>query len=949
MGRTFKCSSGHEWEDTWGDDISLASGQIVCPVCGDRQPAVMPATIAAVVQPAGVSSVPTIGGPVTPRLPEKIEVPGFEILGELGRGGMGVVYKARHLKLKRLVALKMLLAGSHASESGLTRFQGEAEAVARLKHPNIVQVYDISEHEGRPYFSMEFVEGGSLSGKTSGDPQPLREAAQMVATLAEAMHYAHENEIIHRDLKPANVLLTREGQPKITDFGLAKQLDDTSHLSQTGDVMGTPSYMAPEQAAGRVKQLGPPADVWALGAVLYELLTGRPPFKSETPMDTLLQVLYADPVPPSFLRAKLPCDLETICMKCLEKDQARRYASARALAEDLQRYLKGEPIVARPVGGLVRSWKWIKRHPTVAASLAVTLLALVVVIGVVSSFYLREAELSRELKIERDRAREAEAEAVKQKGIAVERSVEAEENFQDAMAAVKAMLTDVGRSELANVPLMETVREELLGKALKFQQRFLGKKSQEPTLRRQTGQAYRLVGDIHAMLGHQAEAEKNYRDGIDLQRQLQRDYPDVPEYREDVALTYFQAGQMYRTRKQLAEAESAFREALQIQDQLAAQHAGEPRYRQQLAQTWNERALVLLSSKRDAPAGEAYAEALRRQEQLVKEYPDRPEFQEDLAGTHNDLGRYLRAAKEFVKAEEHYIKARDLFLHLADRNTKEARYRRKLAAARGNLGNVLRDNKKPKDAQKELEAARDLLKELRTAFPSFPLYRFELASASVNLAAVQRIDCLPDAQKSYEDAEKELEALTKEFPTIPDYKSRLGAAKDNLADVLVIQDDVDVGRKKVGEAIAWHKAALDKNPDDPEYLNSFRRHYLIEANALLRPGKKSGIDHVRAAEAASQVPAAAPKDPEGYRQAARLLARCILAAKNDKELPKAKQDSVTRGYGKQAVDLLMKGLDKGPVSGVDLKENKAYSAIRDTVPAEFAELLKEAAKHDPGK
>jgi hypothetical protein len=287
---------------------------------------------------------------------------------------MGVVYKARQKSLGRLVALKMILAGGHASPEELARFRTEAEAVARLKHPNIVQVYDVGECDGKPFFSLEYVEGGSLDRKLDRTAQRPHEAAALVEKLARAMHSAHRKGIIHRDLKPANVLLTPEGMPKITDFGLAKRLEDdggSSGQTRSGSILGTPSYMAPEQAAGRVHEIGPATDVYALGAILYDALTGRPPFKAATLLDTLSQVKNDEPVPPSRLQPKTPRDLETICLKCLEKSPRKRYASALELAEDLKRFLSGEPIQARAMGRAERLWRWCRRNP-VAASLLLT-------------------------------------------------------------------------------------------------------------------------------------------------------------------------------------------------------------------------------------------------------------------------------------------------------------------------------------------------------------------------------------------------------------------------------------------------------------------------------------------------------------------------------------------------------------------------------------------------
>jgi serine/threonine-protein kinase len=298
------------------------------------------------------------------------QVPGYRVEAVLGRGGMGVVYRAWHLRLGRAVALKMLLAGPWARPEELERFLREAQAVAGLRHTNIVQVYDVGDVDGRPYFTMELVEGGNLADQIQGVPQPGHQAATLVATLAEAIHGAHQSGIVHRDLKPANILLTREGTPKVTDFGLARRLEGNGGLTLSGTPVGTPSYMAPEQARGKKAAIGPATDVYALGAILYELLTGRPPFRAESATATLQQVVADEPVPPARLNARVPRDLQTICLKCLYKEPHKRYGSAQALAEDLRRFETGEPIKARPVGSVERAVRWARRRPALAGALA---------------------------------------------------------------------------------------------------------------------------------------------------------------------------------------------------------------------------------------------------------------------------------------------------------------------------------------------------------------------------------------------------------------------------------------------------------------------------------------------------------------------------------------------------------------------------------------------------
>jgi serine/threonine-protein kinase len=335
------------------------------------------------------------------------QIPGYEVEAVLGRGGMGVVYRARQVRLNRTVALKMLLAGAYAGPQDLVRFQREAEAEAGLRHPHIVQVHDVGEHDGRPYFTMEFVGGGSLADKLHGTPQPARQAAALVAPLAGAVQAAHQGGIVHRDLKPGNVLLTADGTPKIADFGVARRLKGGEGLTQSGVPMGTPSYMAPEQARGQTRAIGPAADVYALGAILYELLTGRPPFRGETPAETVLQVISQEPVPPSRLNARVPRDLETICLKCLHKTPARRYASAQELADDLSRFLDGKPVRARPVGVAERVVKWARRRPATALLVAALVAMLAAAAGVAAWVHHQEQDRRAAEEHRQGQAREA--------------------------------------------------------------------------------------------------------------------------------------------------------------------------------------------------------------------------------------------------------------------------------------------------------------------------------------------------------------------------------------------------------------------------------------------------------------------------------------------------------------------------------------------------------------
>src|SRR5262245_15362035 len=355
-------------------------------------------------------TVTRLGPPPRQVAPPPPAIDGYEVLGELGKGGMGVVYKARHLRLKRLVALKVILQGGFASEQHRARFLVEAEVLARLRHPNVVQVFEAGQQDGRPFLALEYVEGGTLAQRLAAEGMMApREAAALVCQLARAVHHAHMQGVIHRDLKPANVLLSPSPSgpiPKITDFGLACQ-PGGGELSQTGEVMGTPSYMSPEQARGERRSLGPAADVYALGVVLDEALTGRPPFRAATALEPVRPGLTDEPAPPSRLRPGLDAGLSTICVNCLSKEPEKRYPSAAELADDLVRYQQGKPILARAVGRLERAVKWVRRNPVVAGAAAAVLLVTALGVGGVVWKYLDAEQQKRIALHEADKATKA--------------------------------------------------------------------------------------------------------------------------------------------------------------------------------------------------------------------------------------------------------------------------------------------------------------------------------------------------------------------------------------------------------------------------------------------------------------------------------------------------------------------------------------------------------------
>jgi WD40 repeat protein len=348
------------------------------PMPGQPRPTFHEDATVAPTDQATIDHGPSTGASAPDASPSRVRYFGdYEIVREIARGGMGVVFEARQVSLNRIVALKMILAGQLANETDVKRFYSEAEAAANLDHPGIVPIFEVGQHEGQHYFSMGYVEGQSLSHRLANGPLPPREAAELMVKVAEAIEFAHQRGLIHRDLKPANILLDKKGNPRVTDFGLAKRLETDSGLTGSGQIMGTPSYMPPEQADGKRGEVGPPSDVYALGATLYATLTGRPPFQAATPMDTILQVIGDEPVPPRRLNPAVDRDLETICLKAMAKEPARRYATAGDLAADLRRFLAGEPIRARSVGSFEKGWRWCRRRPVIAGLTATAVVAVV--------------------------------------------------------------------------------------------------------------------------------------------------------------------------------------------------------------------------------------------------------------------------------------------------------------------------------------------------------------------------------------------------------------------------------------------------------------------------------------------------------------------------------------------------------------------------------------------
>lgn len=425
--------------------------------------------------------------------------PGYRMVRMLGKGGMGIVYKAIHVPLNRPVALKMILAGANASAEQIRRFRREAEAAAQLTHPNIVQIYSVDSHRGLPYFSLEYVDGSTLSTLIRESSLSDDQAAKLMMQIARAVHYLHEHEILHRDLKPQNILVTSDGIPKVADFGLAKLLSDGDEETKTGDVLGTPGYMAPEQARGD-KSLGPTVDVFGLGAILYAVLTGRGPFVAPTPIETIRRLMHDDPLAPSKLQPTINRDLETICIKCLEKDPARRYQSALEVADDLQRVIDGRTILARPATVGERVWKWCRRNPRVAVLSA---LASILLVAIVSGGYVSAAVINTQ----------------KTKALEAQKNAEESEQLATQQATLAADATRMVIYETQRhfqlQPQLNPLRKKMLDGILKEIDRIYEvdtdheyKETFQASSLRQLGQIYYEAGVFETALEHFLKADE---------------------------------------------------------------------------------------------------------------------------------------------------------------------------------------------------------------------------------------------------------------------------------------------------------------------------------------------------------------------------------------------------------------------------------------------------------
>jgi serine/threonine-protein kinase len=955
----------------------------------------------------------------------------FRILRPHARGGLGQVSVALDEELRRQVALKEIQSQHADNPDSRARFVLEAEITGGLEHPGIVPVYGLGQYgDGRPFYAMRFIRGDSLKDavaryhKTDGAQRnstataernlEFRKLLGRFVDVCNAVAYAHSRGVLHRDLKPGNIMLGKYGETLVVDWGLAKltgrpdgttpseegtltaATDSGTTPTLMGQALGTPAYMSPEQAAGRLDALGPASDVYSLGATLYCLLTGRAPFENAEPVDVLQRVQKGEFAAPRRVRPSVPMALEAVCLKAMSREPGQRYASPRELADDLEHWLADEPVSARPEPWITRVRRWARRHRPLVASAGALLVTAVVALGIgVVALEQERVRTDRALKAESHARQELAigVVALEQERVRTDRALKAESRAREAekqardraMAALRAM-TDEVENLMARGTTLTEENKEFLRKIIRHFESFAGLNSDDADSRSIRAEGSYRVGLMRYRLGELKEAETAFADALAIRKQLAADFPARPEFRRDLAASHNNLGKLLSDKGYLKEAQEAYAEALAIQKQLAADFPTWPELRQELAGSHHNLGLLLgatghlkealairkqlaadfparpefrrdLAASHDAlgsllgatgyfkEAQDAHADALAIRKQLAADFPARAAFRQELSRSHNNLGLLLGATGHLKEAQEAYAAALAIQKQLAADFPTRPDYRQDLAKSHYNLGNLLRDAGRLKEAETAYTDALHIYKQLAADFPTRADFRQELATTQNNLGALLRSTRrLKEAETAYTDALAIWKQLAADFPTRPELRNDLAGILGNLGMLCNERREFQQARAYLAEALPHHEAALKAGPRNPEYRTFFRNNLsaLVAANAGLQ-------DQSAAIQVARKLRDLGWKAPDDAYDAACSLSLCIPIVQGGGKGAMAKRlVPAVQLYGDEAMKMLRDAVAKGYKDADHMKKDADLDPLRSR--DDFKKLLAELeAKNKTGK
>ncbi len=728
---------------------------------------------------AASASMPPVG-PAVAGLPFD-RIGEYDILDKIGHGGMGLVLKARQRRLKRIVALKLIKVGQLAEEQEVARFLVEARAAAHLKHPNIVAVYDVGEHQGSPFFTMEYVEGQSLHKLISERPLQPQRAAIIIRKLALAVGYAHEAGILHRDLKPQNILLDKYEEPKITDFGLATNAQENSQLTATGTVLGTPSYMPPEQARGKHEEMGKWSDVYSLGATLYETLVGRPPFTAATLGETLQQVMTVDPVSLRSLNPAIPRDLETICLKCLEKSPARRYQTGNELADELQRYLDDRPILARPTSRTEKFVRWCRRNPFIAGSIAAVSVAAVV--AIISLWIgLSQAIAAKE---------------------------ETKEALDQSMNMVDDLLVGINEETLLEQPGMQPIKAKIYAKAQANYEKLLPKLEKSKQLPENIALVKSQMGLVKVQLGDRKEGLRLMTEAnAAMEKMHEKDAKNV-KVLTNLSKVKTEIGRLYFNQRDLKAASAPILQALELRRKLIELEPENIEAGQLLANSEMNVGLLEEDLGHAQKALEQYEAAQRRRKELLRKEPANVGILRDQAKGLSELGVFRARQQKLREAEELFEQAEKAFTSLTDRKDRQLDdlLNHGIVLRRlGDMAAVTNDEKKLNIAIERYMKSVKLLEELVTANPNVGIYRGTLAAAKLNLAQLHQRK--KNAREAFALLTSAFDDFNKLKAEDDSYKKH---EKKSFYEMLRLKKWNKLGTEQQNDLVEWIKFATTQN------------------------------------------------------------------------------------------------------------------------------------------